>query len=130
MDNIIDKIKMIIKNKEPNKIISIECDFSDMSGCNDYNYYNLVNYWKYIENNKIENNSLFKEYSNIKDFKNKTNFGIFSLFYFKNSKNCLAVGKFNDEMFHLDIKCPEYQKVLSEALTSENELFVLSYWIF
>ena len=42
MDNIIDKIKMIIKNKEPNKIISIECDFSDMSGCNDYNYYNLV----------------------------------------------------------------------------------------
>ena len=42
----------------------------------------------------------------------------------------LAVGKFNNEMFHLDIKCPEYQKILSEALTLENELFVLSYWIF
>ena len=130
MDNIITKIKNIIKNNEPNKIDSIECDFSDMSGCSDYNYYTLVNYWKHIETNNKENDDLFKEYSSIKNFKNKNNFGIFSLFYFKNSKNCLAVGKFNDEMFHLDIKCPEYQKILSEALKLDNELFILSYWIF
>lgn len=130
MNNIIIKIKNIIKNNEPNKIDSIECDFSDMSGCTDYNYYTLVNYWKYIDVNKIENNNLFKEYNSIKNFENKKDFGLFSLFYFKNSKNCLAVGKYNNEMFHLDIKCPEYQKILSEALTLENELFILTYWIF
>ena len=129
MDNIINKIKIIIKNNEPNKINSIICNFSDMSGCNDYNYYSLINYLKYVEINKLENNDLFKEYSNIKDFENKKNFGIFSLFYFKDSKNCLVIGKYNNEMFHLDIKCLEYQKVLSEVLTLKNEIFILSYWI-
>ena len=94
MSKLIEIVKNIILNNEPNKL----------------------KYWKYIENNKIENNSLSKEYSNIKDF--------------KNSKNCLVVGKFNDEIFHLDIRCLEYQKVLSGVLTLENKLFVLSYWIF
>ena len=55
--------------------------------------------------------------------------GIISLFYFKDNARFLAVGKNNNDMFHLDLKCPEYQKVLTNAISSKNELYILTYWI-
>ena len=130
MDNLdlIEKIKRIISNKEPNKIKSIECNF-DLLGIKDveYNYNNLIEYWKKQTDEKDE---LKIEYSNIKEMKQENNIGIISLFYFKDSKKFLAVGKNKNDMFHLDLKCPEYQKVLNIAISSKEELYILSYWIF
>ena len=110
---LIDKIKKIISEREPNKIKSIFCNFDFLEEDNvDYNYNNLIRYWK---EKKDEDDELVKEYSNIKDMKDNARF--------------LAVGKNNNDMFHLDLKCPEYQKVLTNAISSENELYILTYWI-
>ena len=130
MDNLdlIEKIKRIISDREPNKIKSIKCNF-DLLGIKnvEYNYNNLIEYWKKQTDEKDE---LKIEYSSIKDMKQEKKIGIISLFYFKNNPRFLAVGKNKNEMFHFDLKCPEYQKVLDNAIIEKEEIFVLSYWIF
>lgn len=124
---LIDKIKKIISEREPNKIQSIFCNFDFLEEDNvDYNYNNLIRYWK---EKKDEDDELVKEYSSIKDMKQDKKIGIISLFYFKDNVRFLAVGKNNNDMFHLDLKCPEYQKVLTNAISSKNELYILTYWI-
>ena len=118
--SLIEKIKKIILEKDPNSIKSINCDFEG-----EFNYENLVKYWKTC---KVED-ELCKEFLNIKNFKSSHNIGVFSLFYFKDNTQFLALGKSEDSLLYFDIKCPQYQKVLSNAMSNDRELFVLSYWI-
>lgn len=125
MSKLIELVKNIILNNEPNKIISYYVDFKDYN--NNYNYINLLKYWK-EESNKNISKSILKEYECIINFDSK-NIGIFSIFYFKNQNNFLAFGKYNDELFYLDLKCPQYSKIFDEAIEQDNELYVLSYWI-
>lgn len=133
MTKLINKIKDIVTKTDPNQILSINCDFSDMDCSTKYNYHQLVNYWKFLENSKTkDNNEVYLQYKKIKDFSTENinkNIGIFSLFYFKGSSNFLSVGKYQSDMFYLDLKCQEYQKILSNAIDFDNELYVLTYWI-
>ena len=133
MNNLVNIIKNIMAKREPNKIESIECNFEDLSEEYQYNYVDLIKYWKHIEKkDKNSKDEIYQEYKKIKDFgfnEQKSNVGIFSLFYFKDNERFLSLGKFKDEFFHLDIKCPEYQKVLSDVIEKENEVFILTYWI-
>ena len=134
--NLLEKIKHIIKTREPNNI-SIEVINSEFNNTlnkdinndtNIYTYSNLIKYWKAKDVEEKNMETLYKLYKNIKNFSNE-NCGIFSLFYFKDNKNFLTIGKDDNELFYLDIKCKEYQKILSNALDKNNELFVLTYWI-
>lgn len=122
--DLIDKIKKIVETKEPNKIKSIIAELPTET-----NYNNLLKFWKETEkNNPSSKNEIYLEYKNLIDFKNK-NLGIFSLFYIKNCKNFLTVAKKDDGIYYFDIKCNQYQNVLSNAMTSQDEVFVLTYWI-
>ena len=131
--DLISQVKKIISSKDPNQIKSISCNF-DILDENDreFNYHNLIKYWK---KETKEEDEVVKEYINIKmmnsnkDISLKATVGIFSLFYFKNRNNFLAVGKHQEDMFHFRVKCEQYQKVLSNAINYENELFVLTYWL-
>tara|TARA_B100000524_G_scaffold338870_1_gene230700 strand:- start:1466 stop:1846 length:381 start_codon:yes stop_codon:yes gene_type:complete len=125
MSKLIEIVKNIILTKEPNKITSYYVDFKNYD--NNYNYINLLKYWK-EESKKNNSNEILKEYENINKFDNK-NIGIFSIFYFKNQNNFLAFGKYYDELFYLDVKCLQYSKIFDEVIEQDNELYVLSYWI-
>ena len=131
--DLISRIKKIISEQDPNQIKSISCNFDILDEKDqEYTYQNLIKYWKTKED---ENDELSNEYYNIKklnsnkDISLKTDIGVVSLFYFKDKKRFLAVGKHDNDLFHFSIKCPEYQKVLSSAISDPNELFVLTYWI-
>lgn len=131
--DLISRIKKIISEQDPNQIKSISCNFDILDEKDqEYTYQNLIKYWKTKED---ENDELSNEYYNIKklnsnkDISLKTDIGVVSLFYFKDKKRFLAVGKHDNDLFHFSIKCPEYQKVLSSAISDQNELFVLTYWI-
>ena len=131
--DLISRIKKIISEQDPNQIKSISCNFDILDEKDqEYTYQNLIKYWKTKED---ENDELSNEYYNIKklnsnkDISLKTDIGVVSLFYFKDKKRFLAVGKHDNNLFHFSIKCPEYQKVLSSAISDQNELFVLTYWI-
>ena len=121
MDNkdLIKYIEKIIKTKEPTKIISYELDLGD-----EIKYSDLVKHWKEEKDDKIT-----KEYTMIKDFNLQNTIGLFSMFYLKGKPNFLTVGKFKNDMFHLDIKCNQYSDILNMVMESDNSIFVLSYWI-
>ena len=57
MTKLINRIKDIVAKKEPNQILSIECDFSDMDEQPKYSYHQLVNYWKFLESSKTKDNN-------------------------------------------------------------------------
>lgn len=123
---LLSKIKKIIEEKEPNKIKMIFCNFGD----NEYNYNNLINYINTMDlKDKDSDDELFDEYKKIRDFDNNS-VGIFSLFYFKGLTNFLAIVKSNKQLYFFNIKCSQYQNVLNRALTSKNQIYVLTYWIF
>jgi len=123
----IDKIKRILSKEDPNQIKSISCNFDILNKENqDFTYTNLINYWKTQTDKEDE---LYQEYNNINNFESDKGIGVVSLFYFKDNKKFLAIGKQGKDLFHFDLKCPQYQKVLSNAITSDNEIFVLTYWI-
>ena len=125
MSNLIDLVKNIIQNDEPNNITSFYVDFEIFK--DEYSYNHLLNYWKDVKD-KDKTNKLYLEYKKINEFDNKS-IGIFSLFYFKNKDNFLTFGKYKNDLFHLDVKCPEYKKVLDHIIDRPNELYVLTYWI-
>ena len=138
--DLMTRVKNIISEKEPNQIKSISCNFDILDEEDqEYTYRNLIKYWKLKKsqlpqgNDTTTEDELANEYINIEklnqDSDLKTSIGVFSLFYFKDNKRFLAVGKYKNELFHFSIKCPQYQKVLSNAMTLKNELFVLTYWI-
>ena len=125
MNDLMNLINNIIVKKEPNKIISYYSNLPD----NKYDYTNLLKFWKDCSGND-ENNETYQEYIKIKNFNLlDNNVGIVSLFYFKNQEKFLAIGKYKNELFHLGINCPEYKKVLENAITDDSELYVLTYWI-
>ena len=118
-DKLIEYVGKIIKSRDPNSIKEIEIDENIIE------YSDVVRHWK-LEKNDI----LTKEYNNINKSDIPNIMGIFSMFYLKDKENFLTVGKFNGKMFHLDIKCPQYSKVLNQVMNSDNSIFILSYWIF
>lgn len=127
MTKLIDRIKLIVSKNDPNLINLLTIDNNKVLK---NNYQELMNFWKNAKEN--EDSEVYKEYLKIKNI-NKENFnsniGIFSLFYFKGCDNFLSVGNYENDIFYMEIKCKQYENVLSNAMDNENELFVLTYWI-
>ena len=120
------KIKEIIEKRDPNNIRLIDCNFGDK----EYNYNNLIEYLQNIEKvDRDSDNELFVYYKTIRDFKNEA-VGIFSLFYFKNFNNFLAVGKKDNKLFLFNVRCSQYQDILSRGIKNNNQIYILTYWIF
>ena len=116
-------VEKIIKSRDPNKIL--ELDISGLNYENNIEYSDLVSHWKLNKDDLIT-----KEYKIINEPESPKMMGLFSMFYLKDKNNFLTVGKYNGELFHLDIKCDQYQRVLNKAMESNNTVFILSYWMF
>ena len=129
MTKLIERIKLIVSKNEPNSINLLEVEKINVE---ENNYRELMNYWQSVEKKEKEADKVYEEYKKIKDFyqdNNNYNIGMFSLFYFKDSGNFLSVGNYENELFYMEVKCKEYENVLSNAMDNNNELFVLTYWI-
>lgn len=123
-DKLIEYVYNIIKTRDPNSIKEIDVNYIETeTGKLDYS--DIVHYWK---NNKDD--EITKEYNNIKISNIPNIMGIFTMFYLKGKDNFLTVGKFNGDLFHLDVKCKEYSEILNQVMDSDKSLFLLSYWIF
>ena len=133
MTKLIDRIKLIVSKNDPNSINLLQVDNNKVT---ENSYKALIDYWESVNKNEKEPDNVYNEYKKIIDFSNKTesenkcsNVGLFSLFYFKGAINFLSIGSFENEIFYMELKCKEYEKVLSNAMEHNNELFVLTYWI-
>jgi len=123
-DKLIEYVGNIIKTRDPNSINEIEIDNLEIES-DKIEYSDIVKHWK-LEND----DQITKEYKKIKDSNTPNLIGLFTMFYLKEKDNFLTVGKYQGDMYHLDIKCKEYSSILNQVMYSNKSIFTLSYWIF
>jgi hypothetical protein len=122
-NKLITYIEKIIKARDPNSIKAYVLKDIKIEK-NTIEYSDIVRHWK-----EENDDDITKEYDIIKNHELPNIIGLFTMFYLKGKKNFLTVGKYNNDLFHLDIKCQEYSNILNMSMDSDNSVFILSYWI-
>ena len=124
-EKLIEYVRNIINTRDPNSIKEL-----DIKGELEIESKKIIEYSDIVKHWKLENDDLItKEYNKIKNSETPNIIGLFSMFYLKNKDNFLTVGKYQGNMFHLDITCKEYSTVLKKAMLSEYTVFILTYLI-